>query len=218
MKAVLVTGRSAPWMETLGVAWPLLPFGNRLLIEYWFEFGLDLSIREFTIVLGDGAAAVEEAVGNGQRWGVAVSYSFLREDRAPRDFLRRAPARWRDGLLLVAAPLFPRRLGAEKPAPGAACSYACGPAEAPDACLSADPAYLRALLEGAAGAPLPAARPFAELGVEPAPMARPRDFFEANMRLVSGEGRRYVSAGYSAAAGSPPGSPPQAAASAAGVG
>ena len=70
MKAVLVTGRFAAWTDALGVPWPLLPFGNRLLIEYWFELCLDLGIREIVIVLGEEAAAIEEAVGDGARWGV----------------------------------------------------------------------------------------------------------------------------------------------------
>ena len=77
-----------------------------------------------------GAAALEEAVGAGARWGVKLSYSFLREDREPLSFLRRTPDRWRDGLLFVATPMFPRRLGADKPELGAGSTYAIGPAEA----------------------------------------------------------------------------------------
>ena len=202
MKAVLVTGRSAAWMDALGVPWPLLPFGNRLLIEYWFELCLDVGIREIVMVLGDGAAAIEAAVGDGARWGLTVSYSFLRYDRAPLSFLHRTPERWRDGLLFLAAPMFPRRRGSDRPAPVAGSTYATGPAESPVAFMSTDPAYLSAFLETGAGAHPPAARPFSELGVEPALMEKPRDFFDTNMRLVSSEWSRYVTSGYHAADGS----------------
>jgi NDP-sugar pyrophosphorylase family protein len=201
MRAVLFTGRPLSWTRALNVPWPLLPFGNRPLLEYWFELCLDLEIRDVTLVLGEGSARIEEFVGNGEQWGVSVSYSFLREDRSPASFLLRSPNRWKDGLLLLAGPRFPLRGREGKPAPAANSVYLSGPAEAPDVLLCG-PSGAQALLDAQYDALRSSARPFSECGIEPSALSAPREFFDLNMRLIGGERSRYVTSGYYAADGS----------------
>lgn len=200
MKALLVTGRTVDWTARLGLPWPLLPFANRPLLEYWFELCLDLGIRDVTLVLGEGADRVEAFAGDGERWGIRIDYGFLRDDRPPASFVRRSPELWREGLLYVADALFPRRTGGTPPLMPSSGTFLLGPTDAPQALLTADPAALDALMQQ--GTPWPTARPFAELGIDPVPMASPQRFFDLNMALLDGENARYVTAGYHAADGS----------------
>lgn len=201
MRAVLLTGRPLSWTRALNVPWPLLPFGNRPLLEYWFELCLDLEIRDVTLVLGEGSARIEEFAGNGEQWGISISYSFLREDRTAASFLQRSPDRWKDGLLLLTSPLFPLRLGEGKPAAAAGATYLTGSAMAPEAFYGGG-AGVQALLSGPPETLGACARPFAECGIEPVALSAPREYFQLNMRLIGGERTRYVTSGYYAADGS----------------
>lgn len=202
MRTVLHIGAARTWTRALGSApWPLVPLGNRPLLEYWLEWSVDLGVSEVRLVLGDGAEQVEAYAGDGRRWGLRISYSFLRDDRPPLAFLRRTPALWRDGLLFLSGPLFPRRLAASGPVPPAADGFYLHAGPDGSLCvLCRDAAAVDRLL---GGVPDPArTRPFQELGLELAPVESTRNFFQLNMQLAEGEISRYLAPGYGAADGS----------------
>jgi hypothetical protein len=100
-----------PWSAVLGdIPWPLLPVGNRPLIEYWFEECIRRGISDIRLVLGEGAEFVEQYAGDGEPWGVSVTYSFLKSGQDPDTFLRRNPEQWEGGLFYIRAPVFLHRL------------------------------------------------------------------------------------------------------------
>ena len=200
MKAVFVTGRDPEWTKPLDTPWPLLPFANRPLIEYGFELCLDLGIREVTVVLGDGASRIEAALEDGAQWGVQIAYSSLRPDRPPLSFLRRSPDKWREGLLFVGAPLFPRRLTDAKPSLAKGHAFVHGPPDAPDAFLADASPFLEDILSGQS--PRNAARPFVEMGLDMTAIDTARRFFDLNLAILQAERSRYVTAGYYATDGS----------------
>ena len=203
MRAVLHVGAVRTWTKALGaVPWALVPLGNRPLLEFWLELSVDFGISEVWLVLGDGAEQVESYAGDGSRWGLRIAYSFLRDDRPPLSFLQRAPERWRDGLLFLSGPLFPRRLpgsGPVLPTDGGLYRQA---GEGGSVCaVCRDAASLDRLMDGTP--PDPAReRPFHSLGLELVPVESTKDFFALNMRLVEGEMSRYLAPGYGAADGS----------------
>ncbi|MFZ4395432.1 MAG: hypothetical protein ACOYOU_07380 [Kiritimatiellia bacterium] len=200
MKAVLHVGASRTWTNALGpLPWPLVPLGNRALIEYWFELGVDLGISEFFLVLGDGADQIEAYAGDGSQWGLRLQYSFLREDRASLSFLKRKPELGRDGLLFLSGPLFPRRLAASRLLPPAATGLYLQKAEHGSlVALCTDAAAWETLLGGA----FQLSRNFSEIGLEPVPVESTREFFALNMQLAAGEISRYLAPGYGSADGS----------------
>ena len=193
MKAVLHTGSALAWAADLGRPWPLLPMGNRPWIEYWLEWCVEQEIRSVQIILGDGAWAVEQYLGDGARWGLSIGYSFVRDETQPAAYLRRDPARWREGLCLLAEPLFPRRGAGYARDPLPAGSFA-----GPGFVCSRDPAFLDAFLatgSTAGASPLPAT------AIQPAPLTSLADYYALNMSLVRGEMARYVAPGYARADG-----------------
>ncbi len=203
MKAVIHCGGQPAWAVTLGDAvWSLLPVGNRPLLEYWLELCAELKIDEVRLVLGHGAEFVEAYAGAGERWGLAISYSFLKDDQPPAAFLRRAPELWRAGLLFVGAPAFPRRVPDRfawpaHPPPAMVARAAGGPLQ----CLWA--AAGAALDHFCASGQLPGdfGAAWAAVGLEIQPIGSVRDYYELNMRLVRGEITRYLAPGYYAADG-----------------
>ena len=199
MKGVLHLGGELPWTLALGcVPWPLLPLGNRPLLEYWFELCVDLGIAEVHLVLDDGAEPIEAFAGDGCRWGLHIEYHFLRDGRPPLSFLQRSPGQWHDGLLFLSGPLFPRRLAASGRVQPTG-EYAGG-SNGRFCVLGRAPAFLEALGRGAV--PDSGARPFADLGLDLVPLDSAKAFFDMNMRLVGGEVGRYLAPDYGAADGS----------------
>ncbi len=196
MKAVLHAGHVLPWATSLGaIPWPLLPVGNRPFLEYWLEWCVDLGIKDVRLVLGHGAEFVEAYAGDGARWGLSVTYSFLKEGHDPDSFLRRNPEEWTAGLLYLRQPVFPRRLR-ERPAGGAAGgSFLADVDGALHVLLSDSPGFIRSYIAGAPDRR--EGRPFAELDIEPAPVRTVKDYFDLNMLMVGPEASRYVRAGYS---------------------
>lgn len=188
MKAVLHTGCALPWAELLGRPWPLLPVGNRPWIEYWIEWCVEQEIRTIQVLLGDGAWEVEHYLGDGARWGVQIGYSFVRDERDPDAYLRRDPARWREGLFYLRQPLFPRRGPDAAPAPLGAGSRAV-----PGCVFSRDPAFLDAFLASGSTA---GADPFPAAAIQPASLDSLQDYYALNMSLVRGEMARYLAPGY----------------------
>lgn len=193
MKALLHINGSPEWPASLdSAAWPMLPVGNRPLLEYWFELCVELGIEDVKIVLNDFALEVEAYAGEGARWGLNISYGFERDDAAPLDYLRRTPEHWEDGLLHIRGPLFPARTEAycselvKEKLSGAFISEAGA-----RLVVLRDSAEVAAYLKEAA---LPALA--TESGIDPIVMAAAKDLFDINQSLVMGENSRYLTAGY----------------------
>jgi hypothetical protein len=200
MRTVLHVGAARTWTAALGnVPWPLLPLGNRPLLEYWFEWSVDLGVTDVHLVLGDGAEQIEQYAGDGSRWGLRIHYAFLRDDRSPHSYLHRNPALWQDGLLFLSGPLFPRRLTdiRQKPNPPGGWYWQTSP-QGTCAALCPDGNTTTLLLHDATST----AKPFAALDLELLPVESPRSFFALNMQLAKGEMVRYLAPGYGAADGS----------------
>ena len=203
MKAVIQCGGRPGWADTLGAsAWPLLPAGNRPLLEYWLELCVGLGIRDVRLLLGDGAEFIEAYAGAGERWGLEISYGFLREGQSPAAFFRRSPEQWQDGLLFAGGALFPRRTRdrAEFPAPGTS------PCAARDAagevvCLLSGPGPDLDAFCTAGRWPAGAGGNFTDFGLDIQAIDSVRAYYELNMDLVRGEITRYLAPGYHAADG-----------------
>jgi len=152
---------------------------NRLLTSTGSNLCLDVGIREIVIVLGDGAAAVEEAWETGRGGAFTVSLQFFSRRPGAAVVLVPQPGTMARRPVVLAAPLFPRRLGTKKPGAGdreRLCYRAAGIAAA---FLCNDPAYLAALLEGGAGSHPPVARPFSETRRGTGPRAHAARSFDA---------------------------------------
>lgn len=202
MRSVFHTGAPVAWGDALGDRpWCLAPVGGKPLVEYWLEWAAELGAKDVRLVLGDGAGEVEAFCGDGSRWGLQITYGFLRNASDPGAYLRRSPELWTDGLLYIAAPVFLRRL--EKapavdggphvhvPAPGKTWSFRS--AERVGCFLSNDAAAIREVVGGnQPGAP----GDWAALGIEPVMLGDLNAYYELNMRMVQGECVRYVPPGF----------------------
>lgn len=194
MKAVLHTAEPLAWAEPLGLPWPLLPVGNRPWVEYWIEWCVERGIRDIRVVLGDGAYEIEQYLGDGARWGVQLSYGFLRNTADPDAYLRRNPASWRGGLFYLRRPCFPRRRNIPNPGttPAAFSPIAAWHGEEllcvgtpDDAALDAVTSFRR--IAGTAAEPA---------DVEAQPIVSLHDYYALNMALVRGEIAHYLTPGY----------------------
>ena len=192
MMVVIHTGTTPAWAEPLGLPWPLLPVGNRPWLEYWIEWCVAQDARQWQIVLGDGAYEVEDYLGDGGRWGITVQYSFHRQVEDPDAFLRRDPGKWRDGLLYVRRPVFPRRLQEGTATLPAGTTWTARRPDGLDVFCSRDPQAVDRLLRGepVEDASFPAA------ALVPQPLASLQEYFDLNMALVKGEIARYLTPGY----------------------
>ena len=198
MKAVFHTGLRSALGDMLGAnPFCLTPFGGKPLIEYWMEWAASLQADEVRLILGEGAFEVESYCGDGSRWGLKVSYGFMKDD-APREaYLRRTPSLWDNGLLYIGGPLFPQRLDGEAPSMKFKTLESktwLAQDEGKTFCLlSTDTQDLHAFLKGT----LPAATgSWAEMGLAPLYVRDSKTYYDINMRLVKGENQRYVSQGY----------------------
>ncbi|MBM4152497.1 MAG: NDP-sugar synthase, partial [Kiritimatiellaceae bacterium] len=203
MKALFYTGGRVEWALALGShPWCLLSLGGKPLIEYWLEWAVDLGISDVRVVLGDGAHEVEAFCGDGSRWGVRISYGFLKEGADPISFARRSPEQWEQGLLYIAGAVFPRRLlprGEEDhprqapllPEDGSACVL---PSAGGMACfLSRSSETVRLFLEGT----LPSrTADWTGVEVDPLMLDGIKSYYDLNMKLVRGDISRYVPPGF----------------------
>lgn len=127
MQAVIHTGGSPTWVEKLGpYTWGTLPLANRHALEYWITTCVDMQIQDIWLILDDGAEWVESAIGNGDRFGVRIHYSFLHAEKSPSLFFVRNPESYQGGLLHVQLPGFPMRdegYMPEQAAPVSGCSF-----------------------------------------------------------------------------------------------
>lgn len=83
MKALVLSGGSGSRLRPITHTWPkqLVPVANKPVLFYGLEAIRDAGITDVGIVVADTAPAVAEAVGDGARFGLNVTY--LRQD-APR--------------------------------------------------------------------------------------------------------------------------------------
>ena len=192
MNVVFHTGLTPGWAEPLDRPWPLLPIGNRPWMEYWIEWCVLQEFRSLHVVLGDGAYEIEDYLGDGSRWGVTIRYHFLRDGQEPVSFLRRSPDMWRDGLLFVCRPVFPRRLNDIPPASLSAATYTARRGADLEVFFSRDAIAIDALIAGAT----PEAPPFSPDVLSLAAIDSLQAYFDLNMAMVEGEIGRYLTPGY----------------------
>ncbi len=196
MKLVLDTAWQPTWAEPMGeLSLATFPVGNRPLFELWLELAVQLGVdEEVCVVLGHGARGVEEMLGDGARWGVTIRYQFVRDPGLGVGFLRRSPARWKDGVLYVAGSLFPRKgadFAAEADAPGFL--HACADEGASRFLLDRDGSRLGPWLDGEGELPEEA---WEACGFEAEPIADVPALYTLNMRMLDGEWERHVQPGY----------------------
>ncbi len=200
MIAVLNTSMTREWATRMSDApWPLLPVVNRPLLDYWMETCADAGADRVYLILGEGAKAVEDFIGSGDRWRVRVEFTFAREGENPLDYLKSISAQWRDGLIYFGGPFFPRRRQAFRPEDFSRLK-ACRHDHAGEALFlfGRDDAEVAPLLNGAA----PAGRGLERIHVHPYAIADTNAYYELNMKMVMAEFSRYVTAGFSGADGS----------------
>jgi len=198
VKAVLHTGLIQPWAATLGdIPWPLLPVGNRPFLEYWFEACIDLGIKDVRLVLGEGAEFVEAYAGDGEKWGLALTYSFLKDGQDPDAFLRRNPGQWAAGLFYLRTPVFFHRLsdgGPQAVVPSGV--FVDRSLDGAVNCLLSDsPDFLKAYIEDPRACR--EGRPFADLNFRPSLISSVKEYYDLNMSVVGEDASRYLNAGYS---------------------
>ncbi len=198
MKALFHTGVRSQLGDMLSATpWCLTPFGGKPLLEYWLEWAACLGADEVRLVLGDGAFDVESYCGDGSRWGLKITYGFLKDDAARGSYLQRTAAKWEGGLLYICGPVFPHRLTSDTPAitPKTLDQATwLTQDEGETICLlSTDIQDIRAFIKGV----LPAnTGNWSDWGIDPHLVRDIKAYYELNMRLVKGENRRYVSPGY----------------------
>ncbi|MEN3000232.1 MAG: glucose-1-phosphate thymidylyltransferase [Armatimonadota bacterium] len=76
MKALILAGGKGTRLRplTYSMAKQLVPVANKPVLFYGLEAVAQAGIREVGIVVGDTAAEIQAAVGDGTRWGLQVTY------------------------------------------------------------------------------------------------------------------------------------------------
>ncbi|MCS7300453.1 MAG: glucose-1-phosphate thymidylyltransferase [Fimbriimonadales bacterium] len=76
MKALILAGGKGTRLRpiTFSMAKQLVPVANKPVLFYGLEAVAEAGIREVGIIVGDTAAEIQHAVGDGGRWGVQVTY------------------------------------------------------------------------------------------------------------------------------------------------
>ncbi|MCS7065055.1 MAG: sugar phosphate nucleotidyltransferase, partial [Fimbriimonadales bacterium] len=75
MKALILAGGRGTRLRplTYSMAKQLVPVANKPVLFYGLEAVAQAGIREVGIVVGDTAAEIQAAVGDGARWGLQVT-------------------------------------------------------------------------------------------------------------------------------------------------
>jgi glucose-1-phosphate thymidylyltransferase len=76
MKGLILSGGAGTRLRpiTHTSAKQLVPVANKPILFYGLEHMVDAGIRDFGIVVGDTSEEIVAAVGNGERWGVDITY------------------------------------------------------------------------------------------------------------------------------------------------
>lgn len=76
MKALILAGGKGTRLRpiTFSMAKQLVPVANKPVLFYGLEAVAEAGIREVGIIVGDTAAEIQQAVGDGSRWGVRTTY------------------------------------------------------------------------------------------------------------------------------------------------
>ncbi len=76
MKGLILAGGRGTRLRpiTFSMAKQLVPVANKPVLFYGLEALAEAGIREVGIIVGDTAKEIEQAVGNGARWGLEVTY------------------------------------------------------------------------------------------------------------------------------------------------
>ena len=68
---------------------PLLPLAGKLILEHTLEAMVDAGFRQAHIILSPFAEQVKEALGNGERWGMSLTFSTSRGEESTLQELSR---------------------------------------------------------------------------------------------------------------------------------
>jgi glucose-1-phosphate thymidylyltransferase len=76
MKALILAGGKGTRLRpiTFSMAKQLVPVANKPVLFYGLEAVAEAGIREVGIIVGDTAAEIQQAVGDGSRWGIRATY------------------------------------------------------------------------------------------------------------------------------------------------
>ena len=89
MDAIIFTDRKGqelfPLTDETSIA--LLPLAGKWVLEHTLEALVDAGIREAHVVLSPYAEQVKAAFGNGERWGMSLTYSVTRGEESPAQAL-----------------------------------------------------------------------------------------------------------------------------------
>ena len=200
MIAVLNNAVSCEWARKLGdTPWPILPVANRPLLDYWLEACTDRKIDHVHIILGDDAESVESFVGSGERWNVRVEYGFIRSGEDPVDYLKSISTHWEEGLLYFGGPFFLRRRQAFTLETFQGLKPCCHIFDGRiDFLFGQSGEEVASLLESEEGTRLG----LEQVHIHPYHIKNIGSYFDLNMKMVSAEFARYVTAGFSSKDGS----------------
>jgi NDP-sugar pyrophosphorylase family protein len=70
---------------------PILPFAGKMVIEHTLEALVEAGLRQAHIILSPYAEQVKELLGNGERWGMRLSYSTSRGEEPALQLLPKLP-------------------------------------------------------------------------------------------------------------------------------
>lgn len=91
MRAVIIAAALPAQMPLLGARYPsaLLPCVDRPVVQVILEYLIPRGVQQFDIVICEGAAEIEAALGTGARWGCAITYHLCRDCAYPYEILAR---------------------------------------------------------------------------------------------------------------------------------